>query len=177
MAKAVLVYDVPTDEKGTYAKIRSKIGRYALRINLSVWLLDFGNRDKVKALIDKIHEDGSRADMHILKFDESAEPELMEMAKEALRNQIENIRAALSKRMKDLTEQAAKAEEDVAVISAKRRASIQHAKRELAIAKTLAFTFNITHDVDDLLQVAVKDVATQMSLVDSENCITIGCGK
>ena len=177
--KGVLIYDVPTDEKGTYSKIRSKIGQHALRVNLSVWILDWAQKDRVEALIKSIHEEGSHADIRILKFDESSEPELMVMAREALSNQIEHIRVALTKRMKDLQVELTKAEEP-AVINAKRRGAILHAKRELATAKTLAFTFNIMQDVDDLYQTSVKMVATELALLNKElssPVIFVGAGK
>ena len=65
----MFVYDVPTANKNLYVKIWKGIRRRAIRINLSVYLIQWGAREAVQNMIDQaVEETGRTCSFRFMRF-------------------------------------------------------------------------------------------------------------
>jgi hypothetical protein len=165
----LLSYDVPINERGVYTKLRKAIRRIAIPINFSAYLIPWGARDTVMAILSELHSQKPNViASDVIKFDDSEQEKLDQAAEKGLRtilsNAVKTMNDQLSKAEIEYA-QAVKAIDDarsskneqeiVALnnyISREREMkvdkAIKKAKQKLDDATTLAVTFNLTRQID-----------------------------
>lgn len=154
----VLVYDVPTDAKALYNKIQRQIRKVAIRINLSVYLFQWGKLGKLKDIVMEAQAiTGKYASVSYLKFDNSEQEEIERIAKQSL---LEEIRA-VGRRLREKIQEVEEDLDNAVIINGKPALPDQFVKRteeRLTEAETLAIMFGIADGDMRLALEAVKRV-------------------
>lgn len=149
METAMCMYDIPTDAGGYYGRFRSFIAPFAVRVNLSVYIIPLSFAEKVRAKVRELEaEFGVRTDTRILRFDPSEEKQVREMVRWAL---IEDVR-----RTAGMAREAAQKHADRLDLQGE---ALSRAKRELDRIATAAVIFALREDLDQALKVARRLVA------------------
>lgn len=151
----VLVYDVPTEAKTLYNKIQRKIRKVAIRINLSVYLFQWGKLDALKEIVNEAQLiTGKYASVSYLKFDNSEQEEIERIAKQSL---LEEIRA-VGRRLRTKIQEVAEDLENAVIVNGKPALPdhvVMRTQERLAEAEALAITFGIA---DGDMRLALESV-------------------
>lgn len=132
MEYGLLVYDIPSNNKKLYARLRKAIKGKCLRINLSVYLIPWAQKQQMDDIISSA---GGQGYASLTKFDGSESEQLEATAKRCLQEQTGNILKALQ------------AEIDSSV---QKYAHVYRAKDRLAEAQAIALLFGFEQDVSAL---------------------------
>ncbi len=110
----VLVYDVPLTQRSLYNKLRKKIRKFGIPMTWSVYLIPWGERDMVQAVLDGINsEKPNIISSSIIKFDASEEKKLARAAQDGLVAMIGNAKELMMKRLKKAEENHARIIEQI----------------------------------------------------------------
>lgn len=134
----LLSYDIPYKDRTTYAAVRKKIRRVALPITWSCYLIPWGMRDELEALMKAFGSKGIR--YSLVKFDNSEKGKLDQLAKECLQRIVMDWKDALRKCIRELEEGEKDLDDSTAVLVKSRK--------NLEMAKSLALTFMLTSDAN-----------------------------
>lgn len=138
MEYGLLIYDVPSSEGKLYYRLRNAIGEGSIRINLSVWLIPWAQKEGMERVIS---EAGCQGYAQLIKFDGSASAELEVTARKCLQEQAGRILTDLQKEID--------AEE-------RKSSRVSRAKRRLAEAQSAALVFGFTQDVASVFEACKK---------------------
>ena len=98
----LLTYDVPLTERSVYNKLRNRIRRVAIALNWSAYLIPWGARESVKAILAEIQSDKPNVvSSNVIKFDGSEEKILAAAAERGLNQIIKNAHKQMSKRLSE----------------------------------------------------------------------------
>lgn len=167
----VLVYDVPLTQRSLYNRLRKKIRHYGIPMTMSVYLIPWGARPEVQAILDGIeNEKPGVISSSIIKFDAAEEKKLAKAAEDGLQAIIRNAKELMMKRLeKAETEQRrimdqleineksksvdpktmeqAKAEVGNQYLHDHKKA-VRHAENALGQARRLALAFNLSDQLE-----------------------------
>lgn len=111
----LLTYDVPLTERGVYNKLRNRIRRMAIALNWSAYLIPWGARESVKAILAEIQSDKPNVvSSTVLKFDGSEEKVLAAAAERGLNMIIKNAHKQMYKRLSEAEKEHKDASEAIA---------------------------------------------------------------
>lgn len=144
----ILIYDIPKGNERLYHRILSRIRRRAIQMNLSVYLMPWGQRDEIQQIIDEARKvTGQYAAVSMLKFDGSDPTELTRVANECFLREIGEI----SRRLKERIEKARETTKEIS----DRYATL--VERKLRAADGLVVVFGLAQETQMALE-AVKRV-------------------
>lgn len=139
----ILIYDVPCENKDLYYRLRTRIGKSAIRMNLSVYLFQWGRKEEMEAIVKQAREEtGEYAKVCVLKFDDREEVEIQRIARESLAKTIRDIGARLHERIEKARDNIMDLP-DVYLVNVRKR---------LEEAQGLAVLFGLTQDVEYALE-------------------------
>lgn len=96
----LLVYDVPEQYKLLAGKLRQRVRRFALRVNLSVYLFPWQNKELIEGTVAEVQEEtGQTCSARVLPQAKEAEPQLLEMAKDAAGRMLDELYKGLRIRL------------------------------------------------------------------------------
>lgn len=98
----VIMYDISEDKKNVYHAIRRQVTKFAVPLNLSVYLTSWGLKSQVDKLIQKYGQPG--VDIKFVKFDSSSNEELKQMAHKSLEALLTQIQKSIRGRVNQLKE-------------------------------------------------------------------------
>ena len=99
----ILIYDIPVDKEKVYYSVKRAMGHMAVPLNLSVYLIHWGLRDKIENLLrSKITID---CDIKFIKFDSSALPDLDKQVQSSLKNLISQIHKRIEDKLAEVKNQ------------------------------------------------------------------------
>lgn len=161
------MYDVPDSAPHLYARLRKEIcWKRAVMVNRSVYLIDWGARAEIlKIIADAEKETNEKAEISIMPFDESGEPELKEMAERAMLRMMGEMRERLRRRLESARE---KVEQDRDVVEPEKeilirqRRVLRDVKRQLSDAEGLALVFALTDEIKIAFESTKKAFVTEM---------------
>lgn len=100
MEYGLLTYDVPLTERGVYNKLRNRIRRCAIALNWSAYLIPWGARDSVTAILAEVQsEKPNVVASNVIKFDSSEQKVLDAAAERGLNLIISNAHKMMIKRL------------------------------------------------------------------------------
>jgi len=137
----MLIYDVPTKNKKLYVKLWKQIRRRAVRINLSVYLLKWGQKEALQDIIDQAIEEQT-ALIRFQRFHPDEVGDVENWAVECLNRDIREIVARLTKRIEKANEQ-----EDPSI----RPEFFQQLKDDLQNFETLAVMFGFEGNIEGVM--------------------------
>lgn len=141
----MVVYDVPSDNQKLYYRIWTKIRKYGIRINLSVYLIPWGYKKLCENLLNEaMAETGQNATFSIMKFDGFSQDTVETLAVEQLNREVHDTMTRLHE----------KAEEYIINGKDLPQRYLNTVKGRLDTAKALAVVFGITGDVEMSIQAA-----------------------
>lgn len=150
----ILIYDVPTESKALYTRLSKRIYQNSIRMNLSVYLIPWGMKQRMQDIIDEaIRETGQRATVSILKFDTASKEEIERIAIECLRKDIQDTIG----RLRDKIQEAA---EDGKNVSGDYLNNVRH---RLVTIENQAILFAFSQDIEGVLNTAKSFLETQWS--------------
>lgn len=153
----MLVYDIPQDNMKLYHKIWNKIRRGAIRLNLSVYLIPWGNRLLFQNIIAEAEAaTGMKACTSILKYDEASRGEVEELAREQLNREIRDT----MKRLQDKALDCLEAGRDIP------ERYLKTVQERLDTAKSLAVIFGLTDDVMLSMQSALSIFNAELEIAN-----------
>lgn len=167
----VLVYDVPITQRSLYNKLRKKIRRHGIPMTQSVYLIPWGSRAAVQAVLDGLNSEKPNVlSSSIIKFDQAEEKKLVQKAQDGLNTMIRNAKELMMKRLTKAevehkrimdqleinekgkqvdpkTMEQAKAEVKNQFLFDFKKA-VKHAEDSLTGARALALAFNLSDQMD-----------------------------
>lgn len=100
MDYGLLTYDVPLTERGVYNKLRNRIRRISIALNWSAYLIPWGARESVKAILAEVQsEKPNVVSSNVIKFDGAEEKMLAAAAERGLNKIISDAHKAMQKRL------------------------------------------------------------------------------
>jgi hypothetical protein len=154
----VFLYDVPTGNGRLYHRLRSRIRGIALRINLSCYLIQWGQRQRVLEIVEEAKKvTGQYAAVSLLKFDNSDEKEIQRVAKESLTREINLIAERMQKRIAEVRKKER-------VLS---EACVKRVEQQLKDAESLAIVFGLTEDLSYVLETAKKTFDADLTVLSA----------
>jgi len=143
----MVVYDIPSNCQNLYMRIWKRIRKYAIRINLSVYLIPWGNRLFLKNLIEEAEAaTGQKATFAIMKYDEASKNDVEVLAREHLNREIVDTVKRLEVKVLECLEQG----KDLP------KAYLNEVQDRLDAAKSLSVIFGLTEDIDLAMQAALR---------------------
>lgn len=160
----MILYDIPDTLRSfrNYLRRRLRQGR-ALPVNLSVYLINWGDLPAVKAILDSAKRDyeedgklpsGYPLNCHIMKYDDVTAEEGHRLALEGLSKLCSEIHSSISAQLKKMRK--AKLEE------MPRRMQVTYIKRITEI-ENLAMAFRLSDDLDIAIEASRKAVVAQIT--------------
>lgn len=142
----MVVYDIPQGCQSLYQRIWTRIRKYAIRINLSVYLIPWGYRQACQSLIEEaMQATGKKATFSILKYDAESVAEIEGIAREQLNREIIDTMRRLNLK----AEQCLESGKDIP------ERYFETVKDRLDTAKALSAIFGLTQDIQHALDAAV----------------------
>lgn len=195
MELGALVYDVPVTQRSTYNKLRKKIRGIGIPMTWSVYLIPWGARDTVKAILAEIESDKPNVvDSSVFKFDDSEEKELIAKAQKSLNQIIRRTKETVIKKLEEAekvqTESVKKYDELIAkkkagqkidtsmeeldkykeiaigLYEADIKKSLKKAENALKESRKLAVIFNMTNNMEAAFMALDGFVKQKWALVD-----------
>jgi len=164
----VVIYDVPTKNMRLWYRLRNRIGAQAIQMNLSAYLIPWGQRSAIQEIVKVAREEtGQYAAVTIIKFDNSEENELHRVAQESLCRELELI----GKRLQRTVE---KARENCKDISDR---YIRTVEKKLELAEGLAVMFGLTGEIEIAMKSAKQLFLAEVDAMRAERSAKSGEGK
>lgn len=92
----LLMYDISQTNHNIYNKVRGRISKYAIPLNLSVYLVDWGLKQTIEKLINQYLLPG--VNIKFVKFDSSSNQELLDLAQKSLSQMMNKIEQYISEK-------------------------------------------------------------------------------
>jgi len=141
------VYDIPSDCKNLYMRIWKRIRKYAICINLSVYLIPWGNRLFLQNIIEEAEAaTGQKASFSIMKYDVDSKNDVEVLAREQLNREITDTIKRLEVKAMECLEQG----KDLPKVY------LDEVQDRLDAAKSLSVIFGLVEDIDLAMQAALK---------------------
>jgi len=142
----ILVYDVPNGHQSLYNKLYRAIRRLAIRVNLSVYLFQWGLKEKLEQIVAEAeYETGNRAAVFVLPFDNRSVDKVRRLAASALKQQVDEL-------VKRLYKKEAEKKEDGGVSLR----YVRDGKERLKEINGLAVLYGLTKDIEVALTAALR---------------------
>lgn len=178
MEYGCLQYDCPLTQRSLYNKLRKKIRGIALPMTASVYLIPWGARDSVKAILDELESEKPNVlESDVIKYDDSEEKILTEKAQRSLAKMVRKTKETVIKKLeeaeKEQKEAISKYDELIAkkqkneksidtsmeelvkykdlttdLYEAQVKKSLKKAENTLKDARKLAVIFNMTNNME-----------------------------
>ena len=104
MELGCLIYDIPATNTKVYSKVKSIMGGFGLPLNLSVYLIPWGVKEKINELLkNHITSDCS---IHFIKFDSSSFPELRKRAVDSANKLISYLYKRITDKIQEIRSQS-----------------------------------------------------------------------
>lgn len=143
----MVVYDIPSNCQNLYMRIWKRIRKYAIRINLSVYLIPWGNRLFLKNLIEEAEAaTGQKATFAIMKYDEASKNDVEVLAREQLNREITDTIKRLEVKALECLEEG----KDLP------KAYLNEVQDRLDAAKSLSVIFGLVEDIDLAMKAALQ---------------------
>lgn len=161
MEYGCLQYDCPLTQRSLYNKLRKKIRGIALPMTASVYLIPWGARDSIKAILSDLEATSPGVlESDVIKYDDSEEKSLTEKAQRSLAKMIRKTKETVIKKLeeaeKEQKEAVTKYDELIAK-KTKNEKSIDTSMEELTKYKEVAN--------------GLYEAATKKSLKKAENAL------
>lgn len=150
MEYGCLQYDCPLKQRSLYNKLRKRIRGIALPMTSSVYLIPWGARESVRAILDELESEKPNVlESDIIKFDDSEEKKLVEKAQRSLNKMIRQTKELVIKKLEaaELLQKESVTKYDELLAKHKRGESVGTSVADLEKYKGLA---------NDLFEVEVK---------------------
>jgi hypothetical protein len=159
----MILYDIPDTLRSfrNYLRRRLRQGR-ALPVNLSVYLINWGDLPTVKAILDSAKRDyedegklpnGYPLNCHIMKYDDVTAEEGHRLALEGLSRLCAEIHSSIAAKLKKMRKTGEK--------EMPRRVQVTYVKRITEI-ENLAMAFRLSDDLDIAIEASRKAVVAQI---------------
>jgi len=152
MEYGVLVYDVPTECKGFYGALMSRIQGKAIPINKSVYLIPFGTKPVIERMVAQAEAQARKVaekkgktftmtgiNVDIVKFDGSSQDEIERILIRETNRLLDDLRTRISDKVKELTDKGESFDE-------KRQ---KYYLRRMNLLKEAFFLFGLSYDIED----------------------------
>ena len=160
MNYGVITYDIPVNQRNLYLKVRSRVRRYGLPMTMSAYLINWGHRDEIDAILSTASQADPHVNYSIVKFDGSETERLDRMAGEALSKFLSDSRKFMLGQMKKMEEDVTNAE--------KAKSALGAARRRLTEAKSLALAFLLSNKFEDQFKMFEKLIDTQVEMMKAQ---------
>lgn len=149
---AVLVYDVPTECKGFYGALMSRIRGKAIPINKSVYLIPYGEKPTIERMVAQAEAQARKnaqkkgraftmtgINVDIVKFDGSSQAEIERILIRETDRLLDDLKSRVSAKVKELTDKGEAFDE-------KRQ---KYYLRRMNLLKEAFFLFGLSYDIED----------------------------
>jgi hypothetical protein len=143
----MVVYDIPSNCQNLYMRIWKRIRKYAIRINLSVYLIPWGNRLFLQNIIEEAEAaTGQKATFSIMKYDVDSKADVEVLAREQLNREITDTIKRLEVKALECLEEG----KDLP------KAYLNEVQDRLDAAKSLSVIFGLVEDIDLAMNAALQ---------------------
>lgn len=196
MEYGCLQYDCPLTQRSLYNKLRKRIRGIALPMTASVYLIPWGARDSVKAILSELESEKPNVlESDVIKYDDSEEKILTEKAQRSLAKMVRKTKETVIKKLeeaeKEQKEAITKYDELIAkkqkneksidtsmeeltkykavangLYEAAVKQGLKRAETALKEARKLAVIFNMTNNMEAAFEALDGFVQQKWALVD-----------